>query len=109
MAADFCEIINVSKKDFFAINPFDILHGISRDNKGIIMLNPPYGKRLKSKDDNGSFYQEIGKKLKKDFKGWRVGIILPSRKSKTSLGIKLELKPLFHGGLDIFAGIGRIE
>lgn len=106
---DFCKIINASKKDFFAINPSEIFNGISHNRKGIIMLNPPYGKRLKSQDDNGSFYREIGKKLKKDFTGWRVGIILPSSKSKTSLGIKLDLKPLFHGGLDIFAGIGRIQ
>ncbi len=106
---DFCNSINASKKDFFTINPSDILHGISHDNKGIVMLNPPYGKRLESKNGNGLFYQEIGKKLKKDFKGWRVGIVLPSRESKISLGLKLELKPLFHGGLDIFAGIGRVK
>ncbi len=106
---DFGNTINVSKKDFFTISPSDILHGISHNNRGIIMLNPPYGKRLESKNGNGSFYQEIGKKLKKDFKGWRVGIVLPSRESKAFLRIKLELKPLFHGGLDIFAGIGRIK
>ncbi|MCP4673600.1 MAG: RNA methyltransferase, partial [Desulfobacula sp.] len=106
---DFCKVIAASKKDFFAINPSDILHGISHDAKGVVMLNPPYGKRLETKNDNGSFYGEIGKKLKKDFKGWRVALVLPSRASKASLGIRLELKPLFHGGLDIFAGIGRIE
>ncbi len=106
---DFCNMIAAAKKDFFAINPSDIIQGISHDKKGIVMLNPPYGKRLESNNDNGLFYGEIGKKLKKDFKGWRVGILLPSRASKASLGIKLELKPIFHGGLDIFAGIGKIE
>ncbi len=98
---DFCKTIDVSKKDFFDINP-------PPEKKGVIMLNPPYGKRLEQKKYCSSLYQEIGKKLKKDFKGWRVGIILPSRKSKSLLGLKLELKPLFHGGLDIFAGIGKI-
>ncbi len=98
---DFCKTVDVSKKDFFDINP-------SPEKKGAIMLNPPYGKRLEQKNFSSSFYQEIGKKLKKDFKGWRAGIILPSRESKALLGLKLELKPLFHGGLDIFAGIGKI-
>ncbi|MEN8211599.1 MAG: RNA methyltransferase [Thermodesulfobacteriota bacterium] len=102
---DFCNIIDASKKDFFTINPFAISHG----KKGIVMLNPPYGKRLGQKKDTISLYQEIGKKLKSDFRGWRVGIILPSRESKSFLRLKLELKPVFHGGLDIFAGIGKIE
>jgi len=102
---DFCNIIEASKKDFFTINPF----AISQGKKGVVMLNPPYGKRLEQEKDTRLFYQEIGKKLKSDFKGWRVGIILPSRESKSFLRLKLELKPVFHGGLDIFAGIGKIE
>lgn len=101
---NFSNMIDRSKKDFFSINPSTISPG----KKGVIMLNPPYGKRLGKKQDTGSFYEEIGKKLKKDFKGWRAGIILPSRESKAYLDLKLELKPLFHGGLDIFAGIGKI-
>ncbi len=73
------------------------------------MLNPPYGKRIGKKNNTKIFYREIGRKLAADFKGWRVGIILPSRECKSYLGLKLELKPLFHGGLDIFAGIGMIS
>ncbi|MBC8441344.1 MAG: RNA methyltransferase [Deltaproteobacteria bacterium] len=98
------QIIDVCKKDFFSIYPSRISHG----GKGVIMLNPPYGKRLGEKKDTRSFYQEIGKKLSSDFKGWRAGIILPSREWKSYLELRLELKPIFHGGLDIFAGMGII-
>ncbi len=101
---DFGHIIDVSKKDFFSINPSMISPG----EKGVVMLNPPYGKRLGEKTDTQSFYREIGKKLRQDFKGWRVGIILPSRACKSYLELKLELKTIYHGGLDIFAGIGMI-
>ncbi|MCK5163495.1 MAG: RNA methyltransferase [Desulfobacula sp.] len=101
---DFCRIIDASKKDFFSILP----SRISPKKKGVVVVNPPYGKRLGQTSDTRSFYREIGKKLSADFKGWRVGIILPSRESKSYLGLKLELKPIFHGGLDIFAGIGLI-
>ncbi|MCP3875246.1 MAG: RNA methyltransferase [Desulfobacteraceae bacterium] len=100
----FKEWINVSKKDFFSINPSEISHG----KKGIVMLNPPYGKRLGENKETKAFYRDIGKKLTADFKGWRVGIILPFRECKSYLGLKLELKPIYHGGLDIFAGIGRV-
>ena len=102
---DFTRIIDAAKKDFFSINPSEISPG----KKGVVMLNPPYGKRLGGNSDPRSFYREIGKKLTTDFKGWRAGIILPSRECKSYLGLKLELKPIFHGGLDIFAGIGIIS
>ncbi|MBU8848536.1 MAG: RNA methyltransferase [Desulfobacterales bacterium] len=105
---DFTRIIDASKKDFFSINPSEISSGIPIGGKGVVMLNPPYGKRLGEKNNTRSFYREIGKKLAADFKGWRAGIILPSRVCNSYLGLKLELKPIFHGGLDIFAGIGTI-
>ena len=101
---DFSHMIDVSKKDFFSINPATISPG----KKGVVMLNPPYGKRLGEKTNTSSFYREIGKKLTTDFKGWRVGIILPSRACKSYLELKLELKTIYHGGLDIFAGIGMV-
>ncbi|MCK5695573.1 MAG: RNA methyltransferase [Desulfobacula sp.] len=101
---DFSHIIEVSKKDFFSINP----SLISPQKRGVVMLNPPYGKRLGEKTNTQSFYREIEKKLAADFKGWRVGIILPSRACKSYLELKLELKPVYHGGLDIFAGIGMV-
>lgn len=104
----FLNIIEVCQKDFFAIQPSEILSGISHGEKGVIMLNPPYGKRLGKEKNTRSFYREIGKKLTADFKGWRTGIILPSRECKTYLELRLELKPIFHGGLDLFAGVGMI-
>ena len=100
----FNRIIDVSKKDFFSVKPSMIRSG----KKGVIMLNPPYGKRLGEKTDTRSFYREIEKKLKSDFKGWRLGIVIPSREDHFLSGLPLQLKPIFHGGLDIFAGIGII-
>ncbi|WP_300458662.1 RNA methyltransferase [Desulfobacula sp.] len=100
----FKPIIDVTKQDFFSITPCLI----SSPQQGVVMLNPPYGKRLGEKIDARSIYREIGKKLAADFKGWRAGIVLPSRECQSYLGLKLELKPIFHGGLEIFAGIGII-
>lgn len=100
----FNRIIDVCKKDFFSIHPSMIHPG----KKGVVMLNPPYGKRLGEKTDTQSFYNEIEKKLKADFKSWRLGIVLPSREDNFLPGLTLQLKPIFNGGLDIFAGIGII-
>jgi len=54
------------------------------------------------------FIVKLEKKLSADFKSWRTGIILPSKEYKSYLELRLEIKPVFHGGLDIFAGIGII-
>jgi putative N6-adenine-specific DNA methylase len=103
-AHEFSRAINLSRQDFFSFHPPGIFPG----QKGVVMLNPPYGKRLGNDTDTRSFFREIGKRLKSDFKGWHAGVILPSRESSTALGLKLRLNPIFHGGLDLFAGIGKI-
>lgn len=101
---DFNRIIDLAKKDFFSLHPSLISPG----KKGVVMLNPPYGKRIEGRTDTRDFYREIGKKLRADFKGWRMGILLPTRESQSALGLNLKLHPIFHGGLELFAGIGKI-
>lgn len=97
-------IIQCEKADFFDINHSQK----TTARQGVVMLNPPYGKRLGKKTKISTFYRDIGKKLKSDFSGFRVGIILPDRKTYQHLGLSLQLHPIFHGGLDVFAGIGKI-
>jgi putative N6-adenine-specific DNA methylase len=101
---DFCQTIDLCQKDFFSLSP----SMIPSDKKGVIMLNPPYGKRLEEKTGTKVFYREIEKKLISDFKGWRLGIIFPSKEIMKHSLLALQWKPIFHGGLDIFAGIGII-
>ncbi len=103
-APPFDQLIDVSRKDFFNLLPDTNLKG----KKGVLMLNPPYGKRLGKKQNTAYFYREIGKKLDSDFKGWRVGIIFPDRKTLSGCGLGLEPHSLFHGGLDIYAGVGIV-
>ncbi len=97
-------VIQIEKQNFFDMPP---LSGANKKT-GVIMLNPPYGKRLGRKKDTRSLYNEIGRKLKSDFKSLRVGILLPDRQTYRDLGLKLNLHPIFHGGLDAFAGIGTV-
>ncbi len=99
---DFNHIVDIRQLDFFDLDP----QKLCEKKKGVIMLNPPYGKRLQENISPKSFYREIGKKLNLDFKGWRAGIILPSKQYLSYCGLKLDLKPIFHGGLDLFVGIG---
>ncbi len=69
--------------------------------KGLIVVNPPYGRRL-SLDNERQFFQNMGAWLKK-FPGWRVGAIVSDKSHADSFPMKS--KRVFHlrnGGLEIF-------
>jgi putative N6-adenine-specific DNA methylase len=100
---EFLKTIQPQTIDFFDIHPTQFTQ-----KKGVVVLNPPYGKRLGRQMDMIRFFSEIGKKLAADFKGWRVGIIYPEKALGKAMGLPLQPMPFFHGGLDLFAGIGKI-
>jgi len=93
--------IQVACENFFDITPPATSHGV-------VVLNPPYGKRLGNDMDINVFFREIGRKLAGDFKGYRACVIYPEKHLADALGLHLTPMPLFHGGLDLFAGIGKI-
>ncbi len=99
---EFARRINARQADFFDISP-------PSGPAGTIVLNPPYGKRLKQAGGVRKFYRQIGTKLKADFSGYRLGIVLPSRTLAKHLGMKLKLTSVFHGGATVYIGTGRIE
>jgi putative N6-adenine-specific DNA methylase len=101
---EFLNTIQAEKTDFFDIQPTQFT-----PKKGVVVLNPPYGKRLGKEMNMTRFFAEIGKKLAADFKGWRVGIIYPEKALGKAMGLPLQPMPFFHGGLDLFAGIGQIR
>jgi len=100
----FDNLIEVNKIDFF-----DIVPDSFSPQKGVVVLNPPYGKRIGKGQSSSVFYNEIGRKLEKDFKGWRVGIIMPEKHLlKNSHFQKSALRSFYHGGLDVFLLTGII-
>lgn len=95
--------IKIYKKDFF-----DIVPGMITKEKGIVVLNPPYGKRIGEKKKTRSFFLKTGAKLKKEFKGWRTGIVLPEKEFASTLPFPVSLTLFSHGGLKLFAATGKI-
>ncbi len=74
-------------KDFFSYTkPFD---------SGLVVINLPYGKRIKVEKN---FYKNIEKKLKKDFKNWNVLLIYPQGRNFNLDGDILKIK---NGGLNV--------
>lgn len=67
---------------------------------GIIVMNPPYGERLKP-DDLTALYKGIGTALKKNFSGWNAWIIGPDKEEFGNIGLKPTIKiPLLNGSLE---------
>ncbi len=102
-AHPFSSFVSVGQQNFFDLVPKEFT-----GRTGVVVLNPPYGKRLGKKSDIEGLYREIGTKLAQDFPGWRVGIILPEPDLANLLPFSTDLHPLFHGGLEIHVATGTI-
>jgi putative N6-adenine-specific DNA methylase len=100
---DFLSPVQVFRQDFFDLRPDRFTN-----QKGVIALNPPYGRRLENHEGTTAFYREITRKLATDFKGWRVGLIYPGKQFGHLNFLNLKTFPFFHGGLNLAAGIGTI-
>ena len=103
MNAELMGSIKVQRNDFFKFKPpFE---------KGLVMLNPPYGKRM-SQYDLKTLNHDIGEALKHRFTGFRAGIISHEIEAMRHIGLRPTKKiPVFNGPLpcsfnvyDLFEG-----
>ncbi len=96
--------IKVSQRDFFDLKP----HGLTSLPPGVVVLNPPYGKRIGAPESIQALFARIGEKLSSDFKGWTVVILMSDRHLAESFSFPHRWVPVFHGGLDLHAAIGQV-
>ncbi len=83
--------IQIQKNDFFAFHP--------REENGLVMLNPPYGQRMKQQDVR-ALYIHIGDTLKQRFAGFRAGIISADLDAMKHIGLRPKRRyPVFNGPL----------
>ena len=88
---------------------FEKLAGPALDpTGGIVVLNPPYGRRLGSRRTAEQTYQTIGRRLKSDFKGWKAAVLAPSRRLADLLGLRARHYVLSHGGQSVHLMVGKI-
>ena len=99
----FSETIRVLNKDFFEWTPAEVT-----SKKGLVVLNPPFGVRLKKDSVSGAYYNEIIAKFKSDYRGWRLALLLPEAYSAKGLPGNFSAFPLYHGGLKLSLLVGRL-
>lgn len=67
---------------------------------GVLLCNPPYGKRLGSDRDLGAFYKLLGDVLKQRFKGWTAYVLSGNKELAKSIGLKSsQRQPVYNGSL----------
>ncbi len=97
------DVIKVRQEDFFSLDPSRIAH-----RTGLIVLNPPYGRRLDPETETSGFYDRIWAKLRLDFKGWRVALIRPQHAPNRPVPGNLASFDLDHGGLKVNLLMGKL-
>lgn len=73
-----------------------------RDGSGLVVCNPPYGKRLALDQNAQGFYADLGTELKRIFPGWRKAIICPDPGLVKAAGLPFrQAAKLDNGGLSV--------
>ncbi len=88
----------------------DIYDYTPRTKSPVVLINPPYGERLKP-DEIEELYSDIGTSLKNNFTGGKAWIITSNKDAFKRIGLRYNTrKELFNGGLQCwFAGFELFE
>ncbi len=72
-----------------------------KSSEGLILCNPPYGKKLGDENELIDLYMRMGEFLKKKFSGWEFWLLSGNRRLTKHLKMKSSLKiPVSNGGID---------
>tara|TARA_B100000745_G_scaffold105636_1_gene67556 strand:- start:631 stop:2832 length:2202 start_codon:yes stop_codon:yes gene_type:complete len=94
--AGLSKVINVEQRDFTK-------HQLPKAhmNRGLIITNPPYGKRLDDVDSLYRLYSRLGKTCKDEFAGWVLGLITPEQSLAHQLRLRADKKnKVYNGALE---------
>jgi putative N6-adenine-specific DNA methylase len=100
---DIFKTVEVAKKDFFDLSVSTLSGDI-----GLVVINPPYGRRMGSSSESARLFFAVCEKLKKDFAGWKAALIAPDAKIAEKIPLNLKAVNLFHGGLKLVLLYGKI-
>lgn len=95
--------VGVEQGDFFELDPRSLTAGT-----GLVVINPPYGRRLGTPAASARLFRQILDRLQAVYPGWRCALIAPDSKLAETLPFALRIFPLTHGGLRLPLLVGRV-
>lgn len=82
--------MSFKEADFFSLRP--------EAGRGLVAANLPYGDHISPGADIAEFYGNVGDKLKRDFRGFRAGLLLGSLELQKSVGLYAFRKVSLYNG-----------
>lgn len=98
------KMISVSCADVFEQTSL----GYTVSKPGLIVLNPPYGKRIGTFEDSEDFFIQLCQHIQRNYKGWKFAIIASDKEVLKQISLKFKITPFFHGGMRLYLITGRI-
>jgi len=84
--------INLAQTDISELEP--------PTDQGIIICNPPYGKRLGEVKQLGNLYKQLGDVFKQRFKGWIAYVLSGNKELTKQIGLRTSQRiPVYNGSL----------
>ncbi|MET1255934.1 bifunctional 23S rRNA (guanine(2069)-N(7))-methyltransferase RlmK/23S rRNA (guanine(2445)-N(2))-methyltransferase RlmL [Aliikangiella maris] len=71
---------------------------IEPEEKGLIIVNPPYSERLGEFEEVKALYTQLGQLLKSQFVGWRASVLSPDKAFGHALGVRAKKIYKFNNG-----------
>jgi len=96
-------MIDVACRDFFAFSPGNITL-----QKGVVAINPPYGRRMGTRRQSTALFRSMFAHLRKAYSGWKIAIVAPEPEWISAIPFPLSHIPFPHGGLRPNLLIGKI-
>jgi putative N6-adenine-specific DNA methylase len=96
------QYVALSAGDFFDLRPEKCSAG-----PGLVVLNPPYGRRLSAEAGDGADMTRMLDHLMRFFSGWKVALVSPP-KLFGQIPFPHQIRRLVHGGLGLALVTGRI-
>jgi 23S rRNA (guanine2445-N2)-methyltransferase / 23S rRNA (guanine2069-N7)-methyltransferase len=85
--------VHIEKKEFSESRP--------PAERGLVVLNPPYGERLGEEKELEALYQQIGDVFKQRFKGWEGAVFTGNPNLAKKIGLKASRRiVLFNGAIE---------
>jgi putative N6-adenine-specific DNA methylase len=81
-------IFRAGLKKYIEVQKRNFLKFIPPHQKGVCIINPPYGERMNEEEDINLFYKEIGDSFKQHFTLYTCGIISSDFEALKKLGLK---------------------
>lgn len=101
VAATKANVVAAALDEDFFVERRDFREFKQPEEKAIMVMNPPYGVRIKSDSALPLLYKSIGERLKHQFVGNEAWIICNSEELFQNIGLKPSIKiPLYNGSLD---------